>query len=350
MIGMTFLFPDHPGIAAANLFDRFVETRIQREMDLWREGSGGSLWVARTASFVEFLWEIIASYPDTLRFGSGVDDAIRSVIRGDLARGDLTAIEEGLWNDFLRALNIIPVGRLLGKGLSRASHLLSITQRAGSSTCMWVTHTNAARVAGQALFLGDDELMRAAGVTAAEINHGGGTGIAGLRKLQAGYRRLGIRAVEHSMSSLTEFDRVVRTKPQSVFTVGIRFPSGRGHRIYARFSARLRDVVFVDTNRAEYVGLAGLLQQYPGAVLSRLPIMELPNSVLVRGNDFVQLFFPVARVTLSGPDERDPVLAGRPRGGPSLLRGTNEAHGALGLRAPSSEERRRIVRERGQQR
>src|SRR5262245_31659140 len=172
MIGMTFLFPDQrtPLMGMADHFDHFVETRIHREMDLWRAGSGDSVWVANTASFVEFLWSIIRSYPDTLRFGSDIDAAIREAARGDFSR-----LSDHFWNDAWRALNIIPVGNLLGRGIARVSRLLAIRQAADTFVCSWVTNANAARVTGQALMLSEEELLRVTGYTSKLINAVGTT-------------------------------------------------------------------------------------------------------------------------------------------------------------------------------
>jgi hypothetical protein len=298
MIGLTFIFPDHPGIWMANMVDRFIDTNIRHEMDLWRAGSGDSIFVATTASVVEVLWEIIRGTTDTLRFGSGVDNGIRA-----LARGDFRGFGSGVLDDVLRALNIIPVGVLFGKGIARVTRLLAVRQGAGTVLCEWVATANAASASGQALFLSEKELMRVSGVTADMVNAGAGTDLAMFRQLQAGLRRLGIRSIEHTIHNLAHFSAVVKAHPNSIFKLSIdyevwnnagRFVGHSGHGLYARLVRGA--VVFVDTNGLEYRGLEALERVYPGATMHAfLPVQEFPISALVRGNDFMQLFFPVGR-------------------------------------------------------
>jgi hypothetical protein len=304
MIGLTFLFPNQqtPLMFVADQFDHFVETRINREMQWLRATSGDSVWVCATASFVEVVWEILRSYVDTLRYGSDIDRMLR-----ELAQGDASRVEEHLWNDIFRALNLIPMGSLLGKGIARVGRLLSVRQAAGTYTCSWIANANAARVTGQALMLSEDELMRAAGVSSRIINSQMGTTPETYRLLQRALTKLKIQFLRHRILDMQGLVQTIRSNRQSVFTFSFATPqSPVGHTVYATFNRSRQAVMFVDTDGSTYHTLASFLERYPGAALDcEFPILEYPNSWLVKGNDFVQLFFPIGRVVHGRITEAD---------------------------------------------
>jgi hypothetical protein len=299
MIGLTFVLNHHPGIAMANAFDNFVETAINYVPPDFGDPAVNFL-VGTESAMSRFILQTLQGYADLLRFGSGVDEAFRGAVRGD----DFATIIGHLGEDALRALSIVPVPTVFGRGVARVSHLLAAPQAAGTRNCAWVVATHAARRTGQNLWMTDEQLLRTSGWAADTINRRG-TYPHQFRHMIQGLRTLGVRCTPHFRSSLAQIEQLVLRQPDGVYMLGIKNgPGGRiGHQVYAVLKRNPfgRDVVhFIDTNREVYHGLSELAKKYPGWVLiTENPVLQIPNGVIVRGNNFVQLFFPVGQVVAS---------------------------------------------------
>ena len=320
-----FLGIPDPGSTTANLFDNFLQTNIEQPTRAWREQPRSNMvvtgFVGAAASLVEFHSEMLRNFADTLRYGTGVNNAIRETSRlgqrTDIrwtnpswdnltwdnfvavhraAWNEIHPIASGLWDDFVRALNVIPVETLLSKGVARVGQLLGVRQRAGTNTCALVTFANKLRIAGYKLFVSEADVARLAGVSLADIE-ARGMRLAELRKLLDALRKLGIPYVEHPGADLDQLLQLVESKPNSVFSFSTINPRGGGHRLYARFSRLRGAVVFLDTNGAE-LSMSQFRQRYSfatgGMVRRNFPVVELPFALLLQGADFGGLFFPVS--------------------------------------------------------
>ncbi len=251
-------------------------------LDGYVEDSGYSLGSMILASTAISLMRFSQSFLDMGRIGNGI-----------LVEGGWT----GVAKDVLRGLGF--ASGVTGGAGRVGGRLLRVTQAAGEKTCIWIAHTNVARLTGQRFLLTMEKLAERAGVSLDSIRKVA-TDLEGFRKMTSALSQMKIpfQVIQRTGKTLEEAVNLVKGAGRGMTTFGVRYASGGGHRLYAVWS-RTAGLVIRDPLGRVYHSLDDLRRALGSNVeLSEFPMIFVPNSLLVTGAQLVEQVGGLAAMVL----------------------------------------------------